>query len=119
MATNNFRFDSGELRRGISRLEPELHAAVSTIVDFHALVGMAQMKEEAPWTDDTGAARAGLHSYTVHEPPRRHTIVLSHAVNYGIWLEVKNSGRYEIIMPTLLDTGRDLMRSLDHLMRDL
>lgn len=97
---------------------PKLQGRVAAAVDFHALAGTVMLKTEAPWHDDTGAARAGLHTSTSHSLSQ-HTIVFAHAVDYGIWLEIKNSGKYEVILPVLLRTGKDLMKTLNHVMRSM
>jgi hypothetical protein len=110
-----FTFDGGELARNIEILEAKIAGAVDVLVDYHTLKGMEHLKTDAPWTDRTGAARTGLHTISF-SGGGKHTIVFSHAVHYGIWLEVKFSGRDEVIMPTARKTGRELMQSLSGLM---
>lgn len=112
------KYDDGELRRSIKDLESKTDMAIRMVVEVNASKGEGQMKTQAPWTDRTGAARAGLHTATSHSP-EKHTILFSHSVDYGIWLEVKNSGEYEIIMPTVRQQGAELMRDLNHLFRRL
>lgn len=73
------------------------------------------MKINAPWTDRTGAARTGLHT-NGGKSGGGWEIVFAHAVHYGIWLEVKYSGRDQIIMPSVRHTGRELMQDLQGLM---
>lgn len=46
-------------------------------------------------------------------------IVLAHAVSYGIWLEVANSSRYEIIKPALNSQGDAVMRSVANVFQDV
>jgi hypothetical protein len=57
-------------------------------------------RQNAPWTDQTGDARAGLDTEVDNEGTEV-VITLSHGVDYGIWLETIQSGRFAIIMPTL------------------
>lgn len=57
-------------------------------------------KETAPWGDRTGAARAGLE-VDVYEENGNVELALFHTVDYGLWLEVIQSGRFAVIMPTL------------------
>jgi hypothetical protein len=111
----SFKFDDGNLFRNIAALETKISGAVDILVDYHALRGMQHLKTDAPWTDRTGAARTGLHTVSF-SGGNKHTIVFAHAVHYGIWLEVKFSGRDEVIMPTVRKTGRELMQSLNGLM---
>ncbi len=74
-----------------------------------AVFGLAQLfqarlesfaKANAGWTDRTGNARQGLTSLAVKEATGV-VLYLFHAATYGIWLEVKNAGRYAIILRTL------------------
>lgn len=66
-----------------------------------------EMKQNAPWTDRTGNARQGL--YSTVEPPSPEQVqtmielIISHgaAVDYSIFLELANAGRFAIISPTL------------------
>lgn len=71
-------------------------------------------KTNAPWTDRTGDAREFL-SATVEETGPIGTIVLSHGVPYGIWLEVANQGRFSIIPETIHVFGPIVMRSLQNM----
>lgn len=85
--------------------------AIRFIMDYHAADGTARMKMNAPWTDQTGAARNGLFAVTEHAKGH-YKIIFSHSVNYGIWLEVKFSGRDAVIMPTVLEVSEGLIRDL-------
>jgi len=114
----SFRYRDGELKRNIDELDRKVDMGVRIIVDMNASRGESFMKTNAPWTDRTGAARAGLHTSTAHSPSE-HSILFAHTMDYGIWLEVKNSGEYEIIMPSVKHTGRQLMGDLNHLFRRL
>jgi len=57
-------------------------------------------KVHAPWTDRTGHARQGLHG-GVDIRGEQLVLYLSHGVEYGIWLELKNEGKYAIVRPTV------------------
>lgn len=105
-------YDDDNLRRNLKNYEDKVDEALQFIMDYHAAEGAARMKMNAPWSDQTGAARSGLFTVTEHNGKGHYTIVFSHSVNYGIWLEVKFSGRDAIIMPTILSVGQDLMDNL-------
>ncbi len=72
-------------------------------------------KDNARWTDRTGDARERLHA-TVEETGPIGTIVLAHGVDYGIWLEIANGGRYSIIPETIDVYGPKVMASLQRMM---
>lgn len=70
-------------------------------------------KENAPWTDQTGHARAGLHSAVdVINAGQAFELIVAHSEEYGIWLEVRFSGKYAIIMPTVNYIGALLISRL-------
>jgi len=72
------------------------------------------MKANAPWEDQTGEAREGLGAEASNSG-FFHTIELFHSVDYGIWLEVKWSGQYAIIVPTMERMGPQVMANLNGL----
>lgn len=72
-------------------------------------------RSNAPWDDRTGDARSGLTAEVVNEGLGVSNIVLYHTVDYGIWLEVRWSGRYAIIVPTMEHYGPIIMAELSGL----
>ena len=73
------------------------------------------MKNEAPWKDQTGNARAGLQARAFKEGDSIG-IDLNHSVPYGVYLEAKWSGRYAIIQPTVDHMGPIVMARFNRLM---
>jgi hypothetical protein len=61
------------------------------------------MKHNAPWTDRTTNARNGLAARAAKLAATRFAIILSHAVDYGIYLErgTRNMRARPIINPTI------------------
>lgn len=59
-----------------------------------------EAKANAPWSDRTGAARAGLYA-DVYNDGGEVVLELGHTVDYGQWLELIQDGQYAIILPTL------------------
>lgn len=64
----------------------------------------SDMRENAKWNDVTGNARNGLFA-SVKVSTNKVDIVLYHSVPYGIWLELRWSGKYAIITPSLAKWG--------------
>lgn len=60
----------------------------------------AWMRDNAPWQDQTGAARRQLGA-EVAELTNAIVIVFGHGVDYGKFLEWANSGRYAVVAPAL------------------
>lgn len=115
MARVRIDFDHSQLarmRKNTQKLPAEVNRRISAVVDYDAAYGQGYMRTNAPWTDRTGAARSGLFAIPGHYG-RMHEIFLTYSVYYGIWLEVANSGKYQILQPTLLMLGRKLMHDLE------
>ena len=108
MAGARITYDDKDLRNRVRGYPEEFDRMMRFLIEYHAAAGTAKMKGSAPWTDRTGAARSGLFSVTDHGGGR-YTIVMSHTMHYGFWLEVKFSARDAIIMPTVKSQGRALM----------
>jgi hypothetical protein len=64
----------------------------------------SDMRSNAPWQDQTSNARNGLFAKVV-VATNAVSIVLYHSVPYGIWLELRWSGKYAIITPSLAKWG--------------
>ena len=116
MARTEIKFNAVNLTRNCALLPEQIQKTIILTVDYASKYGEGKMKAEAPWTDRTGAARTGLFTDKFHAGTLSkgvHKIVFGHSVDYGIWLEVANSGRYQIIMPTVKSVGTDLMKGLE------
>lgn len=87
-----------------------LEAFVGRLVTF--------MRDNASWQDQTGDARRGLNA-EAYRSFRQLGIVFYHSVDYGIWLEIRWSGRYAILIPTLEQMGPELMQSLEGLLEEM
>lgn len=91
--------------------------AVKNTVDFEAAInrrldrlyarleGFAaraeqQAKEERPWTDQTVDARNGLRGEAFRDESEMG-VRLMHTMEYGLYLETANDGKYAILKPTL------------------
>jgi len=80
----------------LRRLRQEAYAAGDAI----AAMAQAEMRQNHPWKNDTGAAEAGLVGVCVKELDRI-AILFGHTVPYGPPLEYARGGRLAIIGPTL------------------
>lgn len=105
-----FTFDS--LTPALQRMLPRLDAAVNEIFDAMALRAESSMRAQAQWTDRTGNARNGLMAEHVSVPMVSHALVLYHSMPYGVYLEVRWSGKYAVIGPVMLETSTQLNQLL-------
>lgn len=118
MAANNFSIIRDTLTPGLHRFPDKLDAAVHATMQYYAPQVASYARDNAPWTDRTANARTGLDAKAYGDSKRRG-IVLYHQVPYGIWLEVRWSGRYRIIIPTIQTMGDRIMGSLSKIVRRL
>lgn len=77
------------------------------------------MRSNASWTDRTANARNGLDAIPSREGLNGYVITLTHGVPYGIWLEVRWSGKYGIIPEAVRQGGQELMTMLTTVFRGI
>jgi len=112
MANSEFRIHVDTITPALRTVTPRMDAAVDMVFDVFSASVESEMRMNAPWTDQTGAARAGLRAIHNAQPMVSHELVAYHSVHYGVWLEVRWNGRYAIIGPTLGPVSRELRQAL-------
>lgn len=115
MARVKVSYDDKRLKKNVQRLDSNLKRNVAAVVDRHAAITTGWIKQNAPWTDRTGAARTGLVAIP-NSAKDYEEIFMAYSVNYGIWLEVANDRRYAIIGPAMRIMGKELIDSLQYLL---
>lgn len=107
MLRGKVTYGSNPATRAIVRLRK-----IPAEVDAGALVAVRTMSADmqayaqanAPWTNRTGDARRTLRGYYGaygSKGGKAYYAALRHGVPYGIWLEVRFSGRWGIVWRTL------------------
>jgi len=91
---------TGDLSANVSKFDDKVKRGMVAAAQFSAPQIESYMKSNAPWNDQTGAARSGLTAQ-VHGGQNTIAIVLSHSVPYGVYLETRWGGRYAILRPAL------------------
>lgn len=81
-------------------------------------IAEARLKERAPWTDRTGNARNGLAARAILGGDTA-SLVLFHQVPYGIYLELKNGGKYQVIMPVVQEIAPQIMSTMNKILAGL
>lgn len=113
-----FSFDDSELNEKLKEFLNKFNAALEMYSETEAKVLEGYAKENRPWTDRTGDARKRLTGST--EPYETGIkIVLSHGVNYGIWLELAHEKRFAILEPTIRLKGSEVVRGLKRMFRSI
>lgn len=88
------------LSANLDHTDAEIMAEVESHAVELAVRILEYAKQNAPWDDRTGDARRML-DVDVEQDAETIVIQLYHQVEYGLWLELIQSGRFAIIMPTL------------------
>ncbi len=88
------------------------------VVEQRAPEAETWMKSNASWQDRTGRARAGLHVEVRESPGVLTEMIFSHDpdLDYTLWLEIANSGKYAIIAKAVDYWGPIIMRDLQRIM---
>lgn len=120
-----FDIDLDKLVQGLDLFNQRIQSAISNIVQYNAIDMTGYMRDNAPWNDDTGAARNGLHTRSFQQQEgatyggplgsggaNKWTIIAAHSVPYGFYLETKWSGKYAIIEPTIQHFGPIVLEGL-------
>lgn len=114
----SFTYDDDALVAAVGAIDDKIDRALTAVVQYHAPKTEAAAKTGAPWTDRTSNARNALFAVAQRDRPS-YRIILGHGVSYGIWLEVRFSGRYAIIEPTIQQEGPEVMRTASQIFRVL
>jgi hypothetical protein len=101
-------FDFDSLTPSLKALLPKVDAGVDLAFDMMEPTAESHARLHAPWTDNTGNARNGLFARHESDPMVVHRLVIYHTMPYGVFLEVRWSGKYAIIGPTMLAVSPDL-----------
>lgn len=112
MASRKGKFVFDSLTPSLQKLLPAIDAAVDLVFDRYETEAETYARTNAPWTDRTGNARQGLFAQHDSEPMVKHELTVYGTMPYTFWLEVKWSGKYAIIGPTLLNLASPMAADL-------
>lgn len=111
--------DTKSLETALLQFANEAEKAITTLCTSAALNAEGFMKTNRPWTDRTGQARQRLTGRVEHPDRENWEIVLSHGVDYGIYLEFAHEKKYAIIYPTIQLKSPEIMESFQGLINSL
>jgi len=113
--SSKFEIRLDALDHNLKNFDTRARKAIGATMLYQAARSETWMRTNARWTDRTTNARNGLFATVDDSVVDTWTLVLSHSVSYGIWLEVANSGKYAIVRPALLRANREVMQLLSKL----
>lgn len=114
-----FKYNESTLSNGLDRMSTKLGAVVLLYASTKAVELEAKMKQNRPWTDRTGMAKATLNARVSRPDNNTVRITLAHGVEYGIQLELAHEKNYAIIGPTIEQEGPRMVTDLNDLMSKL
>ena len=109
-----------DLARAIEQYGDRVILAVTLVAERIATIMQNEARANAPWTDRTGNARSGLFGAAERDVAQKLVVIyLSHGpdIDYGVWLELANQGRFSIVMKTILAHLPELKAELDAIFR--
>lgn len=115
---SGFKFDATSMLKGLAEFGSRSDYALKMYAETAALSLQNYMKQNRPWTDRTGQARQRLTAH-VETVPKGYQIVLSHGVDYGVWLELAHEKRFAIIHPTILAKGSEVIDGFKTLLKGM
>lgn len=108
---STFSWKPGSLLANTKHFNTRANKAITAAFEYQATRSEGYMKSNAKWADQTSNARNSLFTATQHNG-NEHKLLLSHGVPYGIWLEVRFSGKFAIVMPAWLLAQVEIKRLL-------
>lgn len=96
----SFRIKRDTLTPALRDFDDDSVRAIHFVLKYWVAQAMSMMKTGARWTDDTGNARQGLMAKDFPSSDGG-SLVLWSAAPYGIWLEIRWSGKYAIVGPVM------------------
>lgn len=111
MASHGFEWDMDTLTPALGAIDDAADRFLTAVIGFHEPKAAAWAKTNARWVDRTSNARNSLWAKAERARPN-YRIHVGHGVPYGLWLEIRFSGRYAIIEPTIRAAGADVMKTV-------
>jgi hypothetical protein len=96
----SFRITRDTLTPSLRDFDDDSLKAIHIVLKYWVAQAMSMMKTGARWTDDTGVARQGLMAKDFPDGDGGSLVLWSQAP-YGIWLEIRWSGKYAIVGPVM------------------
>ena len=99
----------------LDRYERAVIEAVKQVAQYITPILEGYAKTNARWNDQTGNARQSLHAFFEERAQDIVDIYLSHGVFYGVYLETRWAGKYQILWDTIsahLEPIREMLQGI-------
>ena len=105
-----------EVKRNMGQYLARKVAALQALGDHYAAKMEGEAKQNKPWKDITGHATQGLFG----EAKAENTLLkvrVAHTMEYGIYLELCNSGKFSILQPTVQKNAPQFFRDAERVLK--
>lgn len=109
-------FDYKTLLHNLENAETKSQIAIKMYAQEGAKKFENYAKNNRPWIDRTGHARQRLTGW-VEVLANKVRINIGHGVDYGVYLELCNNRKYEILQPTVNACSSEVLNGYAELMR--
>lgn len=113
---SNFKLDMSNIAKNMLEKQAKTIAALALYGDSVAKEMESYAKSNRVWTDRTSDARDRLKGDSQNLGTSIRCSI-SHGVDYGIYLEMCNEGRYRILKPTIDAVGPKAVKGLDRIFK--
>lgn len=123
MASKVISVDISEVMNAFSDIEkkftPNDYSAITMLLETAAKKMEAWAKLNRPWTDRTGRARSGLLGYAYWENKEVVAAVISHSVDYGVFLELAHERRFAILEQAIEEHKEEILSSVQKVLKGI
>lgn len=92
-------------------------AALQALGDHYAAKMEGEAKQNKPWQNRTGDAQKGLFGEAKAENTELK-VRLAHSVDYGVYLELANNGKYAILEPTVQKNAPKFFKDAERVLKE-
>jgi hypothetical protein len=111
---SGIRWEDSAVINQLRTFDARMDRAITATLAYHATRAVAYARQNASWTDRTTNARNGLFARAERNRPI-YRLIVAHSVPYGVWLEVRWNGRYQILRPTVDHEGPAVMKTVSQI----
>ncbi|TQO55821.1 hypothetical protein [Paraclostridium bifermentans] len=113
---SSFKLDIDPIVKGLINQDIKARASLGLLGDSIAKDMEAYAKTNRPWNDISGDARDRLFGESENLGTKVRCSI-SHGVDYGVYLEMCNEGKYKILKPTIDAIGPKAIKGLDKIFK--
>ncbi|MBS5952579.1 hypothetical protein [Paraclostridium bifermentans] len=113
---SGFTLDVSNIAKSLIDKQVKANVALLKYGDSVAKDMEAYAKTNRPWSDISGDARDRLHG-DIQNLGNKVRCNISYGVDYGVYLEMCNEGKYRILKPTIDAIGPKAVKGLDRIFK--